>query len=270
MLPDEPGQDPQTPETTDPPTSETTTDPPAAATEPSGEPAGEPAEPDVAAPDATTEPAPDTAEPPEGDDKRSAAARRGHQTRAEKAKQRAELAKNADVKKLVDEAIERGRVAAKTEADEAAKRASMSDLEKTQAERDDAVRKVEEMQTQLDAAQLEREYATALVDSGARVRAKARGVVRTLVAEAMSNDPNLSANDALTYVINENDYLLDSEPPAAPPAAATSTRRGSTTAPTPKRDTAAPAEPVGQKPVDVMKMTKKEYAEYIQAKHGIH
>ncbi len=224
----------------------------------------------------TPEPAPDSEPAPEpvAATPKSEAAKKGHSTRQKRAARRAELAEDADVQILLDQATKRGETKAKEAAAEAANRASMSELERAQAEANDFKAKLEAKDAELATQRGEREYGDALIESGLKVRAKSRKIFRQQVAEAMANDDTLSHADAITVTATEHDYLITpatQQGTAAQPGqtAPQQQRSGASTTPAPKRETAAPAAPDPKKPVDVMSMPTKEYREYRRQKYGI-
>ena len=254
-------------------------EPPAAPAEPGGSAPAEPtgdeptsAASDDPAPEAPSEPAHD---PDDGEPKQNAkaeAARKGHQTRQKKAARRAQLAEDADVQVLIDQAIKRGEAKAKEQAAEEARLASLSELERAQAETEKLRADIASKEAELGKQRLEREYGDALIESGLKVRPKSRGMFRRQVADAMEVDSSLTPGDAIHLVAEEHDYLLAPEPKSTSggaSAAPQSKRKGASTSPAPKRETAEPAKPEAPKPVDVMKMSKQEYREYRRTKHGI-
>ncbi len=261
------------------PTSDPPSTPPAASEPAPSTPPVDPA-PEAGAGDPNPEPAP----APEGDPTpepvaaapepgKSEAAKKGHTTRAKRAARRAELAGDADVQILLDQAQKRGETAAKEAAAEDAKRSTMSELERAQAEASDFKAQLAAKDVELTSQRGEREYGDALIDSGLNVRAKSRKIFRQQVAEAMTNDDTLSHADAIGLTAQEHDYLITpaSQQAAAQPGqpAPQAKRPGASTTPAPKRETAAPAQPEPKKPIDVMNMPAKEYREYRRAKHGI-
>lgn len=225
-----------------------------------------------------TAPAPEGEPTPEGiaakpEPTKSEAAKKGHTTRQKRAARRAELAEDADVQILLDQAIKRGETKAKADAAEEAKRATMSELERAQAEASDFKAQLAAKDVELASQRGEREYGDALIDSGLKVRAKSRKIFRQQVAEAMANDETLSHADAIGLTATEHDYLIA---PTQQGAAAQSgqpapqhKRPGASTTPAPKRETAAPAQPDPKKPIDVMAMSKTDYREYRRQKYGI-
>ncbi len=223
------------------------------------------------APEGDDTPEPVATKPPEPT--KSEAAKKGHTTRQKRAARRAELAEDADVQILLDQASKRGETKAKEVAAEEARRATMSELERAQAEASDYKAKLAAKDVELASQRGEREYGDALIDSGLKVRAKSRKIFRQQVAEAMENDESLSHADAISITATEHDYLIT---PASQQAAAEAgqpapqqKRPGASTTPAPKRETAAPAQPEPNQPVDVMKMDRKQYREYRRQKHNI-
>lgn len=254
---------------TDPPASPPSAGEPAPSTPPVEPPPvaaeGEPDPPAEAAPEA----APATPEPG-----KSEAAKKGHTTRQKRAARRAELAEDADVQILLDQASKRGETQAKEAAAEEAKRSTMSELERAQAEAADFKAQLAAKDVELTSQRGEREYGDALIDSGLKVRAKSRKIFRQQVAEAMANDDTLSHADAIGLTATEHDYLITpatQQGAAAQPGqpAPQHQRSGASTTPAPKRETAAPAQPQPQKPIDVMDMPKKDFRAYQRAKYGI-
>lgn len=235
-----------------------------------------PAEPssEVSATEGEGDPAPESESAAESPTPKSEAAKKGHTTRQKRAARRAELAEDADVQILLDQAIKRGETKAKETAAEEAKRASMSELERAQAEAADFKAQLAAKDVELSSQRSEREYGDALIDSGLNVRAKSRKIFRAQVAEAMANDETLSHTDAINITAQEHDYLIApaTQAAAGQPAgqpAPQHKRPGASTTPAPKRETAAPAQSDPKGPVDVMKMDKKEYREYRRQKHNI-
>lgn len=260
-------------------TESVTTNDPLGAPAPASEPAPSETSVESAAAEETSEPAPE----PEGDPapepesvvakpSKSEAAKKGHSTRQKRNARRAELAEDADVQILIDQAIKRGEGRAKEAAAEEAKRASMSELERAQAEANDYKSQLRAKNAELSSQRGEREYGDALIESGLTVRPKSRRIFRQQVSEAMANDDTLTHTDAIALTASEHDYLMaPSQAPSTQPGAPAPQhkRPGASTTPAPKRETAAPATPEPKKPVDVMTMPIKEYREYRRQKHGI-
>ncbi len=258
------------------PTNDPPAAPPASGSEPA--PATPPSDPPPEAASGDPAPAPEgdpatepvAAKPEPG---KSEAAKKGHATRQQRAARRAELAGDADVQILLDQATKRGQTAAKEAAAEEAKRSTMSELERAQAEAADFKTQLAAKDVELTSQRGEREYGDALIDSGLNVRAKSRKIFRQQVAEAMANDDTLSHADAISITATEHDYLIApaNQQAAAQPGqpAPQHKRPGASTTPAPKRETAAPAQPASKKPIDVMNMPTKEYREYRREKYGI-
>ncbi len=251
---------------------------PTAASEPApGEPTGDPpADPAAseAAPSTEGDPDPESVDPKSEPSPKSEAAKKGHSTRAKRAQRRAELAEDSDVQMLIDQALKKGEARAKEAAASEAKRASMTELERAQAEATDFKSQLEAKDLELSSQRGEREYGDALIESGLKVRAKSRRIFRQQVAEAMQTDDSLSHADAISLTAQEHDYLITpaTTQPAVPQAgqpAPQQRRQGASTTPAPKRETAAPATTDPSKPVDVMKMSPKDYRAYRRQKHGI-
>lgn len=182
--------------------------------------------------------------------------------RADAATRRRELRGNKDVQKLLADAKAEGAKEAQERARRDAEREKMSEVERAKAEAADAKAEAKAARERADAAALDRDYATAVMESDVQIRPKARGTVKTLVAEAMAEDESLSVADALAAVVAEHDYVV--QPASAPP----SDQRTSTT-PAPKKTTAKPAEPDPKKPVDVSEMTPQQFKQYQFEVHGI-
>lgn len=257
---------------TAPPT-EPPAEPPAAGETPpvTDPPADPPADPPSDPPPAATDPPADPkppADPPQST--KSDAAKKGHTTRQKRAQRRSELAEDADVQVLLDQSRKAGAQEAKEQAAVEAKRSSMSELERAQAEAKDAVARADAAEVELKGQRGEREYGDALLESEIQVLPKSRKIFRAQVAEAMATDATLTHADAITVVATEHDNLLVPTAPGTGAPAPQSKRTGATTAPPPKRETAAPATTEPPKPTDVMGMSKKDFRAHRAKAHGIH
>lgn len=260
---------------TDPPAADpaATSDPPA--TDPPANPPADPPPAAAGAGDPPTDPPADPAVDPAVDpaaepSAKSKAAAKGHKTRAEKAARRAELAEDPDVRQIVDQATARAKTEAQEAAAEVARRASLSEVERANAEAKDAKDALAESQAQLGQQKLEREYSDAVVESDLKILPNSRKIMRRLVADAMTADPSITASEALTMVAEEYDNLL--QPAAAAPGAPSTPqprRSGATTTPAPKRQTATPTTQEPPKGANVDGMSQKEFIDYRAKTYGI-
>jgi len=260
---------------------EPSTDPAPGAGAPTDPPATDPVAPDSGAP--TDDP--ESEDPSDGahagadddghdedDNPKSEAAKKGHETRQRRAKRRADLAKDADVKILLEAARKDAETKAKEAAAAEARKASMSELDRAVTEAEEAKAKLAAVENDLKGAQLEQAYNDAMIESELKIRPKSRKIMRGLVQEAMDADPTLTMGDALLVIAEDHDYLLQpvAAASAAPGQSAPQPKRpGATNAPAPRRETATPTTPEPPKPPDVTKMSKQEFREYARQKHGI-
>jgi hypothetical protein len=200
---------------------------------------------------------------PEKNPTRVEAGKKAQATRAKRIAVRAELSKNEDVRKLVAEAEARGAKTATAKAEEAAARASMTEVDRLTAELADMKNANATAQAERDQVTLERDYAQAETASEQRIQPKARPQVRSLVQQAMDSDASLNVVEALDFVLAEHSYMLQAPEPAAP-------SRPSTAPVAAKRATQAPAPASAAKPKRVGDMTKEQYAVYKAETHNMH
>ena len=177
------------------------------------------------------------------------------------AKERSELNKNPRVKAMLKAEAEKARAEEREKVKAEADRANLSEVERLKQERDEATQKSEALETANAAAVADREYAEAITEDGIKIEKEARKGFRAHVAEAMEADPELVVEDAIAQVSETHSYMLVRPEPGKPPV---TRQQGASSTRTTKKNTAPPKNT--QKPLDVDKMTAKEFREH-KARH---
>lgn len=202
--------------------------------------------------------------------------------KTEREQKRREYAKDPTVRAMIKAAADEAKKAVREELEAKAKRERMSESERLTAEKDEAIARAKAAEDALSEAQLERDYADAVSAlEDVRIKPKFRKYARTLVAEAMASDEQLSVQEALEDVREEygDDLFVPVSAPRQPskskseaegqdgeqqqrkPRSRASTARTS-------RYTQTPADKTKER-VDVAGMNKQQFKEFAK-RLGLH
>ena len=178
-----------------------------------------------------------------------------------------ELHKDPTVRAMLKAAADEAAKAAREKLEAEAARAEMTESERLKAELAEERAAAAATKAELEQARVDRDFATAISElDGVKIQPKAHRTVRGLVAEAMTDDPELTASEALSAVLTEHDYYLV-RPEKTDATSGELTQKKANTTKTRRDAVEAPAK--REKTVDANVMSAQEFKEH-KARLGIH